>query len=101
MPQAIGIRLEKKLLERIEKLGKEEDMDRSTAIRHLIKLGYNAALHEKAAKEYMAGKVTLSEAAAIAEVTVWEMAHYLVDRGFKSSYSIEDLGEELKLLGSK
>lgn len=99
MPQAIGIRMEKKLLQKIERLGREADMDRSTAIRHLIRLGYQEAVRQRAAEEYREGKLTLSEAAARAELTIWEMAHYLVDKGFTSRYSVQDLKEELKRLG--
>ncbi len=53
---------------------------------------------KKAADEYLKGKITLSEAANRAELTIWEMEKYLVDNGYKSSYSIEDLEKELKSL---
>ena len=53
---------------------------------------------KKAAEEYMKGKITLSEAATRAELTIWEMEKYLVDNGFKSSYSTEDLERELQLM---
>lgn len=55
-------------------------------------------LAKKAAEDYLKGKVTLSEAARKAELTLWEMEKYLVDNGFKSSYSAEDLEKELRLL---
>lgn len=55
-------------------------------------------LAKKAAEDYLKGKVTLSEAARKAELTLWEMEKYLVDNGFKSSYSVEDLEKELRLL---
>ena len=49
---------------------------------------------EKRRKE---GKVTISEAARKAGISVWDMEKYLVDSGFKSSYNIEDLKKELKI----
>lgn len=55
-------------------------------------------LAKKAAEDYLKGKVTLSEAARKAELTLWEMEKYLVDNGFKSCYSVEDLEKELRLL---
>ncbi len=55
-------------------------------------------LVRKAADEYVKGKITLSEAARKADLTLWEMEKYLVDKGFKSSYSAEDLEKELRLL---
>ncbi len=55
-------------------------------------------IKEKAAEKYASGSVTLSAAAHRAGLTVWEMKQYLVGRGFKSSYSIEDLEREVRLL---
>ncbi len=98
MAQAIGIRVESELLENVERFGKEEGMDRSTAIRTFLALGYREAVKARAAEEYRKGKITLSEAARLAGLTVADMAHYLVDNGFVSSYSLDDLKEELKRL---
>ena len=55
-------------------------------------------LKKKAAEDYMEGKITLSEAARKAELTLWEMEKYLVDNGFKAGYSVENLEKELQLL---
>ena len=96
---AIGIRLPKEVLSRIEKLSKEEREDRSTIIRKLVMLGYADFVKEKAAVQYRSGRLTLSEASHQAGLTLWEMESYLVDRGFKSSYSVEDLERELHSLG--
>ena len=95
MTEAIGIRLEKDTLNKIKKLEKEESLDRSTIIRKLILIGYKDLAKKKAADDYMKGKITLSEAAHRAEITLWEMEQYLVQQGFKSSYSINDLRNEL------
>lgn len=56
-------------------------------------------MKKKLSEEYIKGKLTLSEAASQAEMTIWEMEKYLVENGFKSDYSIEDLEREMKLLG--
>ena len=95
---AIGIRLPKDVLSRIEKLSKEEHEDRSTIIRKLVILGYSDLVKEKAAEKYRRDRITLSEAAHQAGVTVWEMEKYLVEQGYKSAYSVEDLERELHLL---
>lgn len=93
--QAIGIRLENAFLSRIEALSKEEHLDRSTAMRILLEEGYKNYIKRKAAENYMGGKITISKAAEKAGITVWEMEQYLVNKGFKSQYSIEDLKEEM------
>lgn len=95
---AIGIRLPNEVLSRIEQLSREEHEDRSTIIRKLVILGYADVVKEKAAEKYRSEKMTLSEAAHQAGLTVWEMEKYLVERGYKSAYSIEDLQRELNLL---
>ena len=101
MSEAIGIRLPKDILNAIEKLSKEELEDRSTTIRKLVMMGYKDFMMKKAAENYVKGKVTISEAAHLSGLTVWEMEKFLIDQGFVSSYSVEDFEKELKLLGSK
>lgn len=95
---AIGIRLPKEVLSRIEKLSREEHEDRSTIIRKLVLLGYSDLVKEKAAQKYRSGGLTLSQAAHQAGLTLWEMEKYLVEHGYKSDYSVEDLERELGLL---
>ncbi len=98
MSEAIGIRLDKVFLKKIEKLSQEEIMDRSSTIRKLVYIGYNDFIKRKAAEDYMKGKITMSEAANKADITVWEMEKFLVENGYKSDYSVEDLDRELNLI---
>ncbi len=53
MAEAIGIRLDKELLKKIEKLEKEEALDRSTILRKLIMIGYKDIIKKKAAERYI------------------------------------------------
>lgn len=98
MKDAIGIRLPEEILEKIEKLSKQEMEDRSTIIRKLLVAGYLDFIKKKAVEEYKKGNITFSEAAHQAGLTLWEMEKFLVEQGFKSSYSIEDLEKETKNL---
>ena len=98
MTQPIGIRLPKEILENINELCKKRMEDRSTIIRKLVILGYLEFMKKKASEEYIKGNITLSEAAGQADLTIWEMEKYLVENGFKSDYSIEDLEREIELL---
>ena len=97
MTQAIGIRLPREVLEQIDELSKSEMEDRSTTIRKLVMRGYKDTMIMKAAEDYKKGNITISEAAKNAGLTIWEMEKHLVEQGFKSSYSIEDLDEETRL----
>ncbi len=96
--RAIGIRLPKEVLSRIERLSREEAEDRSTMIRRLVIQGYSNFIREKAAQRYRDGRLTLSGAAHQAGLTLWEMERYLIEHGYKSSYSVEDLASELHSL---
>lgn len=95
--QAIGIRLENKFLKNIDDLSNEEHFDRSTTMRILLKEGYKNHMIKKAAEEYKAGRMTMSRAAEKAKITIFEFERFLVNNGFKSQYSVDDLKEELGL----
>ena len=99
--EAIGIRLPRDVLKQIEQLSREDMEDRSTVIRKLVIIGYSSLRKEKAAAKYRKGELTLSAAAHQAGLTAWEMERYLVEQGFGSNYSIEDLTREVQLLGKK
>jgi len=101
MTEAIGIRFDESFLKKIEKLSRDEASDRSSILRKLIYLGYRDFIKQKALKEYLRERVSISKAAQMAEMSVWEMEKYLVEEGYKSSYSVEDLDEEMKLLSRK
>jgi len=94
MEQPIGIRLPKEIMKKIESLSKDQMEDRSTIIRKLVLIGYLNYIKEKILREYLEGKITLAEAAKNANFTIWEMEKYLIEKGYKSDYSIEDLEKE-------
>ena len=94
--RAIGIRVDKDWIEKIEELSKEENLDRSSAMRLLLKEGYENLMKKKAMQEYKSGKITISKAAEKANCTIWEIEQYMIQKGFRSQYSIEDLKEETR-----
>jgi predicted HTH domain antitoxin len=67
-------------------------------MRNLLRVGIKESLKENSAKLYREGKITLSRAAELAGLTFFEMEQYLVERGYRSEYSIEDLEEDMKTL---
>lgn len=101
MDQPIGIRLPKDIIKKIENLSKKSSEDRSTILRKLIVAGYSEKIKEKSAEDYMGGRITLSEAASNADITIWEMEEYLISKGFKSQFSIDNLDKEMQLLNKK
>lgn len=99
--QAVGIRLDGKMLDKIETLGKEENLDRSTAVRMLLDEGFKNYVKRKAAENYRAGRTTISGAAKKAGITIWEMEQYLVSQGYRSQYSTEEMQEEFRMLAKQ
>ena len=98
MNRAIGIRLPKEILEKIEEMSKTEMEDRSTIIRKLVIEGYLNFIKKKASEDYTKGRLTFSKAAKLAGLTLWEMEEYLLSQGFISRYSIDNLEKEMKIL---
>ena len=98
MKTSIGIRLDEEFIEKIDEMGKEEKLDRSTMIRRFLEAGYRDHLKRNAAKGYIKGELTISGAANAANITVWEMMIYLVNEGYTSEYSSKDLKGEIELL---
>ena len=98
--EAIGVRIEGSFLKTIDKLSREESTDRSTLLRKFISTGFQEYMKKRAKEQYLAKKCTLSGAAKIAGLTIGEMQTFLIEQGYKSQYSIEDLEEDVKKLSS-
>jgi metal-responsive CopG/Arc/MetJ family transcriptional regulator len=98
MNEVIALRVNEDFLRKIDELSEKEASDRSTIMRNLMQKGFQEHLKEKATQEYLNGKITFSEAAHRANLTLWEMEQRLINKGFRSSYSIDDLKEEMDFL---
>lgn len=75
------IRLPEDLARAISHRARLENVDESTAIRQLLTIG----VKDYAVKLYREGKMSLNEAANLANVTVREMIDLLLDRGVKGN----------------
>lgn len=75
----------------------EENLDRSTAIRKFLTEGLDDWKKEKALEKLESGETTLSGAAAVAEMNVWEFANLARDRNvtWVSSEHLESDLEDL------
>ena len=71
------IRLDDKLLKEIKKIAKGLNIDISTYIRKLIQKGYEQILIENSMNDYIKGKISISEAAENAHLTIWEFIDLL------------------------
>lgn len=98
MAEAIGIRLDDNFLRVIDQISKEESLDRSTMLRKILNLGFSDFMKQKAKEKYISGQITISQAAKMSNLTIWEMQKYLTEGGYRSEYSIKDLEDDLKLM---
>ena len=86
-----SVRLPKEIVEEIERLSKEEGIDKGTLIRKLIAESLREYKIKKALELYREGKVSLWKAAEIAGITYREALEELKKRNIPFKYDLEDL----------
>lgn len=76
----LSARIPDDLEEELDSYVEEKNLDRSTAVRKLLTEGLGDWRKEKALEMLEAGETTLSGAAAIAEMNVWDFAALAKER---------------------
>ncbi len=92
-----SLRIPESLLKTIRHLARREHLDESTAIRKLIAMGAT----EYAVQLYRDGKVTLREAAEMAEATPREMIEILLEHGVKGNVTVAQQRKAIEFVLSK
>ncbi|ADC65075.1 protein of unknown function UPF0175 [Ferroglobus placidus DSM 10642] len=91
-----SVRLPKEIIEEIERLSKEEGIDKGTLIRKLITESLREYKIKRALELYRDGKVSLWKAAEIAGITYREALEELRKRNIPFKYDLEDLEADIK-----
>ena len=94
----IATRVDRELLEQIEQIEKEVRADRSEVIRRLLDEGVKQYQTKKAIELLRDGKVTVSRAAEIAGVSIWDMLEIMHMKKIPIPYGAEDLRKSLELM---
>lgn len=94
----LGARIEPEILNMVNEISKERNVDKTTALKILVTIGWKGIILEKAINLYREGKISVDKAASIAGLTVSEMMDILASRNIKSEETIEEYREGLKLL---
>ena len=89
----IATRVDRRLYSRIEKIQDDIQADRSETIRRLIEEGAKHYELDKAMRLLRDGKVTVSKAAEIAGLSIWDIVETMRIRRIPIPYS----GEELRM----
>jgi len=77
----VSARVSKDVVEEIERIIKEEKLEKSAAIRKLIYTGLEQYKKEKAVDLLRRGRVSYQKAAEIAGLNIWEFADVLREKG--------------------
>ncbi len=96
MMKNISVRLSQELVKDAEELSKLSKADKSAVIREALERGLVEVKLKYALELFSEGKVSTSEAAAIAGLSVGEMMDELVRRGMRSSISGQDIKGSLE-----
>ncbi|GAB3040228.1 UPF0175 family protein [Natronobiforma cellulositropha] len=93
----ISARVPDELEDELERYLEDERLDRSTGVRKLLADGLESWRRERALERFTAGEVTLTKAAAVAGVSVWEFRQLVREReaAWVSSADLETDLEDL------
>jgi predicted HTH domain antitoxin len=77
----VSARIPREMEEEVEALMREEHLEKSAALRRLLHLGIENYRRERAVRLLFERKATLSKAAQVAKITIWEMLDLVRERG--------------------
>ena len=96
--RVISARVSKERMELVEEIARAEKVDRSTVLDRALEHYAREWRLRRALESYTEGRVTLSRAAEVAGLSVWEMIDAIERRRTPPQYDIEDLEDDLKAL---
>jgi|Deesub1362B_J571_1020462.scaffolds.fasta_scaffold02966_9 predicted HTH domain antitoxin len=91
-----SVRLPKEMIEEIERISKEEGVDKGTLLRKLVAESLNEYRIKKALESYRDGRISLWKAAEIAGITYREALEELRKRNIPFRYDVEDLRADVE-----
>ena len=86
-----SVRLPEDEIREIDKMSREEAIDRGAVVRKLVRLGLREFKVEKAFENYRRGAISLWRAAGLADLTYREALEELKRRNIPFKYGEEDL----------
>lgn len=92
----LGARIESELYDIVNKVAKEENIDKTQAIKILVLVGWKELKLEKALEKYRKGIISMDKAAELAGLTVNEMMQEVAARGIRSDQTIDEFRKGLK-----
>ncbi|MCX6659224.1 MAG: UPF0175 family protein [Candidatus Bathyarchaeota archaeon] len=94
--EVISARLSKERLKIVEEIARKDRIDKSTVLDRALEEYARGWKLRRAVEAYGDGSITLSRAAEMAEISIWEMIDVLGKKKVQLQYDVEDLEEDLK-----
>ena len=94
----IATRIDEDLLAQIKVIEGETRADRAEVIRRLLDEGAKQYRLKKAVALLREGKVTVSRAAEIAGMSIWDILDVMLAKRIPIPYTVEDLRKSLELV---
>lgn len=89
-------RVHRKQIEVLDRISKEEKIDRSAALRKVLDIGLDEYKRRKAIEDYRRGRISIGKAAEEADVSIAEFYKILSDEGIPVKVDIALLKEALE-----
>lgn len=89
-------KVSKRQIEQIEQISREENTDRSSALRKILDLAIREYKRRKAVEEYRKGRVSIDKASESAEVSIAEFYKILEDEGIPLKIDIIGVEQSLE-----
>lgn len=96
MMKPFSLRASENILKEAERLSKIVKVDKSLILRGALEKGLEKVRLEEAIKLFSMGKLTVSEAANIAGISIGEIMEIFRERGMNSRITKEELEETLQ-----
>jgi len=90
----VSARIPREMEKEVEDLMREEHLEKSAALRRILHMGLEGYRRDRALRLLSERRVTLSKAAEIAKVSIWEMMALARDR--RITWVDDDLMEDLR-----
>lgn len=89
-------RVYRKQIEVLDRISREEGIDRSAALRKVLDIGLHEYMKRKAVEDYRRGKLSVGKAAEDAGVSIAEFYKILSDEGVPIKVDTEAIKDALK-----
>ncbi len=88
--ELLSVRLPKDNTAVLEEIVKEEQSDKTAALKKLLALGAKKYKLEKAVAQYQAGKISVGRASELAGISLWELMEELKARNISARLDKND-----------